>query len=130
MAWVALLIKACGLLIVVLENVLGFSFEYNGMESAVAKYLRVLREQLPEFSWETCICKAVDYMLPQTRVRVFIRGIRRCISDKVPTPATIRICESEAGTHPRGASNTQSFNYRIAATYLGQAGTETLQNGP
>ena len=52
----------------------------------MAKYLRVLREQLPEFSWETCICKAVDYMLPQTRVRVFIRGIRRCISDKVPPP--------------------------------------------
>mgnify|MGYP003309702386 CR=1 FL=1 len=37
-----------------------------------------------EFAWKVDILKATEYMLPQTRVRVFLRGIRKLISNTVP----------------------------------------------
>ena len=39
---------------------------------------------MPEFAWSVDILKATDYLLPHTRVRVFLRGIRKQIADSVP----------------------------------------------
>eukprot|EP00973_Karenia_brevis_P062585 8701852-Karenia_brevis.AAC.1 len=67
--WVVLFIKCCGLLFAVLENVQGFSYEFNGKESAQDKYLRILRKHAPEFCWDVCVLHLKDYLLPQSRVR-------------------------------------------------------------
>ena len=82
--WVFFFVKCGGLLGCILENVVGITHEVDGIESAMSKFLRVLSNYLPEFAWKVDILKATEYMLPQTRVRVFLRGIRKLISNTVP----------------------------------------------
>ena len=43
-----------------------------------------MQELCPEFVFKVDISEAIDYMCPQTRVRVFLRGFRKCISEAVP----------------------------------------------
>ena len=40
------------------------------------RVLAVLREEIPEFQWLVQTLAATDYKLPQTRVRVFLTGVR------------------------------------------------------
>ena len=82
--WVFFFAKCGGLLACILENVEGIEAKKNGRYSAVNHFLAVLRMFIPEFSW--CVDKLVlsNYKLPHTRVRVFLRGIRRTVSDSVP----------------------------------------------
>ena len=84
LVWVYFLIKCVGLLGCVLENVTGITNAADGIESAGSQFMRVLQESLPEFAWRIDTLKAVDYLLPQSRVRVFIRGMRRLVSLSVP----------------------------------------------
>jgi len=50
------------------------------------KFLRVLREFIPEFAWRVDTLHLYNYLLPHIRVRVFLRGIRRSILEMVPDP--------------------------------------------
>ena len=76
--WVAILIRKHGLLACILENVVGLT---NGRTHHWMKTLAVF---LPEFSWRVDTLALSDYMRPQTRVRVFIRGLRRSVAESVP----------------------------------------------
>ena len=49
-------------------------------------FLDAVRTFVPEFAWSVDIFKATDYLLPRSRVRVFLRGLRKQISYNVPAP--------------------------------------------
>ena len=82
--WVFFFVKCGGLLACILENVEGIETLRHGRDSAVNHFLTVLRKCIPEFVW--CVDKLVltNYALPHTRVRVFLRGVRRIVSEFVP----------------------------------------------
>ena len=86
-SWVIFLVGSGGLLGVVLENVPGIMSETSdGHESVGAVFLKVLRKYCPEFDWVVDKLELVNYLHPQTRVRVFIRGLRKVICQCVPPP--------------------------------------------
>ncbi|CAL1170856.1 unnamed protein product [Cladocopium goreaui] len=68
----------CGeLQAVVLENVKGILHKQKGQtESFMDKLVSCLKAEIPEFLWDVSLLKAKDYLLPQDRTRVFLRGIR------------------------------------------------------
>ena len=74
--WAAHMIKDGNLLFAVLENVKGVLQRMKGQPSFMERVLAVLREEIPEFQWEVQTLAATDYKLPQTRVRVFLTGVR------------------------------------------------------
>jgi site-specific DNA-cytosine methylase len=84
-AWALFLIGSGGLIGVVLENVPGILTPYDRNEPAITLMMRVLRKCAPEFHWKIDILKAVDYLLPQTRKRVFLRGLRASIFQSIPS---------------------------------------------
>lgn len=91
----------------ILENVTGILAQTEGMESAMQVFLRTLEDFLPEFVWSVETLHAEDYLLPQSRVRVFLKGIRRLIAAAVP-PALppfgrrhLRQCAGEFPHTPR-----------------------------
>ena len=71
--WVVALIKAGGLLATVLEPVMNH-------------FLRVVRNWCPEFHWDVSTLALKDYMCAQTRVRVFLKGVRKTLASCVPKP--------------------------------------------
>lgn len=86
-AWVAYLALTGGLLGCILENVIGILHQTSdGHEPVAAKFVRVLSKHIPFFTWRVDKLELVDYQSPQTRVRVFIRGMRKIIGDCVPSP--------------------------------------------
>jgi len=85
LGWVVYAIKTCGLLACVLENVLGITFAHGGREPVIYWWLQVLRTCCPEFEWAVHTMALIKYMSPQTRVRVFLIGMRKSIG-ALPTP--------------------------------------------
>ena len=85
LVWVFYLVHCGGLLGVVLDNVTGILSTANG-EAVMTMFLRILREFVPEFTWRVDTLAATQYMCPQTRARVFLRGMRRIIASLVPPP--------------------------------------------
>ena len=101
--WALVMIKCCGLMGLVIENVVGITYETNGREPVVSRFMELMKNLCPEFSFVVDIAKAVDYQCPQTRVRVFIRGVRKCISEQVPAmlpPFGTRSIRSLLGKFP------------------------------
>jgi site-specific DNA-cytosine methylase len=85
--WIVFLIHCGGLLGCVLENVVGMTHETeDGHEPPSEKFLRVLRRYCPEFDWRLDRLELVKYLLPQTRVRIFFRGMRKVVVSLVPPP--------------------------------------------
>ncbi len=84
--WVYYLVKAGGLLAVVLETVVGINHRVDNREPVMDMFLIILREFLPEFAWRVDTLRLTEYMIPHTRVRVFLRGVRRRVADTVPDP--------------------------------------------
>ena len=85
--WVAYLIATGGLLGCILENVVGLTHcTADGHEPVSEIFLRALRKFCPQFSWRVDRLELVNYLLPQTRVRIFIRGMRTVIAPSVPDP--------------------------------------------
>ena len=82
--WVAILIRKHGLLACILENVVGFKTGWSGRQPTSDHWLKILAVFLPEFSWRVDTLALSDYMRPQSRVRVFIRGLRRSVAESVP----------------------------------------------
>ena len=82
--WVAILIRKHGLLACILENVVGFKTGWSGRQPTSDHWMKILAVFLPEFSWRIDTLALSDYMRPQTRVRVFIRGLRRSVAESVP----------------------------------------------
>ena len=72
---------------VILENVVGMlHHQADGEEPPMTKFLRVLEDMLPEMCWRVDVLGAVDYLLPHTRVRCFLRGMARTVVYSVPPP--------------------------------------------
>ena len=82
--WVAILIRKHGLLACILENVVGFKTGWSGRQPTSDHWMKILALFLPEFSWRVDTLALSDYMRPQSRVRVFIRGLRRSVAESVP----------------------------------------------
>jgi site-specific DNA-cytosine methylase len=82
--WVVYFIKCAGLIGVILENVVGIRTRREGRESVMDVFERALNKWCPEFCWRVDQLALVDYMCPQSRVRVFLRGMRRCIASPCP----------------------------------------------
>ena len=82
--WVAILVRKHGLLACILENVVGFKTGWSGRQPTSDHWLKILAVSLPEFSWRVDTLALSDYMRPQSRVRVFIRGLRRSVAESVP----------------------------------------------
>ena len=71
----------------ILENVVGITHSTSdGHEPVSAKFIRALEKFCPEFSWRLDRLELVDYLLPQSRIRIFMRGMRKCIASMVPDP--------------------------------------------
>ena len=101
--WLYFFVKSAGLLGCILENVLGITYQYDGLESTMSIFVSVLQKFMPEFAWSVDILKATDYLLPHTRVRVFLRGIRKEIAAVVPAvlpPFGSRTLEEALGDFP------------------------------
>ena len=77
--WVVYCIKRCGLLACVLENVVGILAERGGREAVITTWVRHLTSICPEFEWTVSTLRLRDYLCPQTRVRVFLRGWRKIL---------------------------------------------------
>ena len=82
--WVAILIRKHGLLACILENVVGFKTGWSGRQPTSDHWMKILSVFLPEFSWRIDTLALSDYMRPQSRVRVFIRGLRKSVAESVP----------------------------------------------
>ena len=76
LTWTAQLIKSGGLLFAVLENVVGCNQKIKGCPSFMRQVQDVLTQECGEFTWKIVTLSAADYMLAQTRVRVFLVGFR------------------------------------------------------
>ena len=74
--WVIKAIKNGGLIAVLLENVVGILQEIGGKRSFMSQVMDVLGAEAPEFLWEVAILYGEDYCIPQSRKRVFLRGMR------------------------------------------------------
>jgi site-specific DNA-cytosine methylase len=98
LAWTYFFVKCGGLIGVVLENVVGITNQIGGREAIIDVFLRALREFIPEFDWRCDVLHLADYLVPHTRVRVFLRGLRKTIAAVVPPPLK-----------PFGAGNLRSF---------------------
>lgn len=71
----------------ILENVRGILHKKNGHPSFMDNMISFLEQHAPEFDWNVVTLKAEDYMLPQQRTRVFLRGLRKTVGKgKVPKP--------------------------------------------
>ena len=83
--WVAILIRKHGLLACILENFANITTPYGSSYRRMTEHsMKVLDLFLPEFSWRIDTLALSDYMRPQSRVRVFIRGLRRSVAESVP----------------------------------------------
>ena len=116
--WVMWLIHHGGLLVVILENVVGITQKTSGREPMIAVMLRTLRSFCPEFRWDVVVLRATDYMLPHTRVRVFLRGCRDiCVPRGMPSAlrpfGTRDIREVLKPTLPHIPRLSLSFQQRI-----------------
>ena len=80
--WAIVMIKCCGLLVCILENVLGIAQSQN--DDLIYAFLESLQKACPEFHWDWEVMKTLGYKLPQTRVRVFIKGVRKSVMPHVP----------------------------------------------
>ena len=96
--WIIHLAYCGGLLCFIVENVPGVLNSHHGLETTMDKFVRILRVAIPFFVVKVDMLRLVDYRSPQTRVRVFLRGIRTCVVAEVPP------CLS-----PWGASRLQDF---------------------
>ena len=86
-SWVAYLIATGGLLGCVLENVVGITHvTRDGREPVSEKFLRALRLHCPSFAWTIDRLELANYLTPHSRVRIFIRGLRKIIAAIVPPP--------------------------------------------
>ena len=79
--WAAILIRKHGLLVCILES---FATHGRAFWRMTEHSMKTLALFLPEFSWRIDTLALSDYMRPQTRVRVFIRGLRRSVAESVP----------------------------------------------
>lgn len=84
--WVYYLAYFGGLIGVVLENVPGITKSHGNKESVMAMFKRVLTKSIPAFAWRVDKIDITGYMCPQTRVRVFLRGLRNDFAKEVPAP--------------------------------------------
>ena len=67
--WLWFFVKTGCLIGCILENVVGLLHQINGEESAGSKFVRVLREFLPEFDWAICTLDTLQYAFPHTHTR-------------------------------------------------------------
>ena len=93
--WVVCSIKCCGLIACVLENVVGITWEADGKPPIIWWWLDVLRRLCPEFTWAVRKLELIKYKSPQTRVRIFLVGLRSLVGalpDVLPPfgPASLR----------------------------------------
>ena len=84
--WLLFFVKCGGLLGFILENVLGITHSFDGIEPMMNKMVRILKKYIPEFDLRVDILHAEDYKCPQSRTRVFLRGIRKNVAAVVPNP--------------------------------------------
>ena len=83
--WALWYIKFAGLLGVILENVVGITHKVNGATKPIMDvFLAILRREAPEFHWQVDTLQAREYQLPQARVRVFLRGVRKSLCPTMP----------------------------------------------
>lgn len=92
LVWCFVLVHTGKLLGVVLENVPGILNRHYGREPTMAVFLRALRKFIPEMSWDVDTLKARDYGLPQSRKRVFLRGLLKRVLPYVPKVMPPFIC--------------------------------------
>ena len=92
LVWCFVLVHTGKLLGVVLENVPGILTRHCGREPTMAVFLRALKKFIPEMSWGVDTLKAQDYGLPQSRKRVFLRGLLKRVLPDVPKVMTPFIC--------------------------------------
>ncbi len=87
LVWIFVLAHSGGLLGVCLENVPGIlsQCKVTGM-SVMQMFIQVLQKHLPQFCWRVDKLELVNYLCPQSRVRVFLRGMRRLVCSCVPPP--------------------------------------------
>ena len=86
--WVIHFIKSGGLLIALLENVVGTMQKLSDCDMFMKRVVSCLRSEVPEFEWGIERRDTYEFQLPQHRERVYLRGMRRkfCPCGKIPAP--------------------------------------------
>ena len=85
--WAIHFIKSTGLLVLLIENVPGILHDVEDHGNFYMLVIERLREVVPEFLFDIQVATCEDYMLPQTRKRAYIRGMRKSFSsDGLPPP--------------------------------------------
>jgi len=81
------LIRHGGLIYVLLENVIGILQKMDGCSTSFMDYaLEHLRKYAPNFDWRVDVLNAKQYMLPHSRRRVILQGVRRDFFDGAAVP--------------------------------------------
>ena len=96
LTWMVRSIKEGCLVASLIENVKGTMQRSGGEEAFMKKVLRVLTNEVTEFAWEITVLNAQDYMLAQSRTRVFLRGMRKTFMSGPRLPPVL----SPLGTRP------------------------------
>jgi len=84
--WAFYLAHCGGLLAVVIENVVGTLHKQDSRVPYMHMFLSLCQQFLPQFAWRVDKLALRDYQRPQSRVRVFLRGVRKIVSSAVPSP--------------------------------------------
>ena len=96
LTWMVRSIKEGCLVASLIENVKGTMQRSGGEEAFMKKVLRVLTNEVTEFAWDITVLSAQDYMLAQSRTRVFLRGLRKTFMSGPRLPPVL----SPLGTRP------------------------------
>jgi len=119
--WVYYLAHFGGLIGVVLENVPGITKNHGSKESVMDMFMRVLKKHIPAFAWRVDTLDITGYMCPQTRVRVFLRGLRREFAMEVPAPLppfgrrTLREVLGKKCEHIKRSDLSNTFQKNLSA---------------
>jgi len=73
------------------KTCLGVTQAIGGKMPFMDLLIKVLQEEVQEFAWEVKILSALDYYLPQNRIRVFLRGMRvETLGEGTAIPAVLK----------------------------------------
>ena len=80
LCWIVHFIRAGTLRVAILENVSSILKKWNGMsDNFMNIVLKTMRAEVPQFSWDVIVLSAKEYLLPQERARMFLKGYRKTV---------------------------------------------------
>ena len=123
MRWTVHLIKAGGLLAVVIENVPGINQDLQECSYFLARVIEALNIECPEFVWRFRTINTEEYAIPHHRERVYLRGLRRIVAGgampaSLPPFGNARLEEFLDMTVPNAKRDSLGGNRRVNLRHI------------